>query len=260
MRLCCRHCRGVALAVAVLLTGCGSAATSTVVGGASAPLTRIRASVPRTEAAATAQTASTAVLASPEGSVSSTGDLRFAGPDVSLVNAVSVRSGPPIRSAQILIGKTLYVRYLTPTGSPPAWSQGTAPQVYSYLGIVQPTALTGFRGQVRVVGDTVVGGTPVTEYALSLPAAVEVLGAAGSSTKAIRTRPFGLDLWLNRAGQIVRTRATQVAVGPGRTVTSTTTVTLSRFGEPVSIDPPTDVVTSPGGVGQSLSTLGGPSA
>ena len=179
--------------------------------------------------------------------VLSSGDVEFTGTKVSLVTRVTAtQSGDAPTSEQIAIGRNFYIRYVPPSPSVPPgrWSKGKTRQPYPYLGVVEPVALAQYRGPVKTVGTARVNGLPSTEYALSFPAEVRSLPIKGNKTQHISVRPFVVDVWLNRAGQIVRTSARQVATDNGSTVKSSTMVTLSRFGEPVHIVAPQPLVPS----------------
>ena len=89
-----------------------------------------------------------------------------------------------------------------------------------------------------------VNGRPATEYALSIPAESHILPLPGSKSQYLPVRPFSLDVWLNRSGEIVRTTAVRIAEDNGETYKSRTMVTLSRFGEPVHIIAPEPATSS----------------
>ena len=231
--------------VATLVTASASAGASPVSVHSPSVLARIRASVARTERAGTAHFV-TKVSASPlsrPGSVqhlTTVGDIQFSRPNVSLVTSVaSPSSTPSLKTAQIYLGKALYIRYLNPEGAPSShWSHGVSGHFYPYLGAVEPAALVHAQGPVKTVGINVIDGHPATEYAVAVPAITDSLAVPGSKTQYIEVRPFILDVWLNRSGVIVCTSATQIATGNGSIVSGRTVITLSGFGEPVHISAP----------------------
>ena len=147
-------------------------------------------------------------------------------------------------SEQIIIGKTFYIRYVNPALAPGPWSKGTTRQPYPYLGVVEPRALAMYRGSVRTVGITSVDGQPATGYALSIPGTDSLEPLPQARTQHITVKPITLEVWLDRSGRIVRTFAVTVVEDGTRTVTSKTTVTLSRFGEPIHIVAPQPLVPS----------------
>ena len=161
-----------------------------------------------------------------------------------MIRVTSAASSDSPLSDQIAIGKDFYTRYVSPSGAPAPWSKGTTRQPYPYLGVVEPVALADYHGPVKLVGTNVVNGSPATEYALSFPAENHVLPVTGVKTQHLTTRPFTLDVWLNRAGEIVCTTAVQIARDNGTTYRSRTMVTLSRFGEPLHIVGPRHLASS----------------
>ena len=173
------------------------------------------------------------------------GDVQFAGTKVSLVTRISSTfSADSPTSEQIAIGRNYYIRYVPPSNAPGSWSKGKSRQSYPYLGVVEPVALTRYHGPVKVAGTGRVNGLPATEYALSFPAEVRSLPITGNKTQHLGVKAFVADVWLNRAGQIVRTSARQVAIDNGSTVIAARKVTLSRFGEPLHIVAPQPLVSS----------------
>jgi hypothetical protein len=248
--------RGVAVlvVVAVFLVGCGSATASdrsdAVARG------RITAAVGRTEASGSAHlvtvsdTSGTASAGSPTSGVAthllSEGDIRFAGPDLALTT--TVRSGgaaasPP--TTAVYVGRHLY---LSAGPGPDAWVRATYRRPYPYLGAVQASALATTTGPVRTAGSGRVDGEPATRYLVQMPGSSDTIALTNSRNQPydaqLHIAPFVLTVWLDRAGRIVRTQATQTVTysRSTRVVVERSETTLSDFGEPVEISAPSTSV------------------
>ncbi len=242
---------GLTLMAATMLAACGSANTSKSPGSPAA-LARIRGAVLRTESAGSAHFVTTSDTSATfvQGSATKTqsdhiavvGDLRFPGPDVSLTS--DVRTGvssasPPVK--QIDIGTTTYLNTSPSTSS---WVRGTLHHPYPYLGAVETKVLETTEGPVSTAGTRAVGGQSTTEYLVAVPASTSKTELTNSKNQPydveIKTAPFVLSVWLDRAGRIVRTQATMTVTqsrSAGSAVQSITT-TLSDFGEAVQIVAP----------------------
>ncbi|HVC66193.1 MAG TPA: hypothetical protein VND44_01195 [Acidimicrobiales bacterium] len=241
------------------VSACGtpaSSATSTAPGVNAGPLARIRASVGVTEAAGTAHfvTASTVqqVARSNPGGVqrsAGTGDVRFAGPDIETVTATVRPTSPQTPSTKVLrIGNSVYDYVSTPSGDRWTRSNISARNV-NYLGAVAPSSLADANGPVTVVGTSSVDGRPAVEYGVPTPGTTSSPSVSGLVEEHITVAPFVAHVWLDATGRIVRTSAslsTTVTPAPGgsgpavpsSSYTSTLTVTLSDFGEPVHLSRP----------------------
>lgn len=239
-------------ALAVLVAGCGSSAAVHGSGSADA-LGRIHAAVGRTEAAGSAQIVSITDTGGGSGGVASgstagqtyhmasIGPISFAGPDLAVTRTVTSATGTSPATSAIYLGNTLY---LNPSSSPDGWVRTNVHEGYAYLGPVQTSALTTTKGPVTVVGSGVVAGQAATKYLVPIPASTQTVPLTNSKNQpyedAIHIAAFALSVWLDRAGRIVRTQATQVATSPQspKGVVETSTTTLSDFGEPVQITAP----------------------
>lgn len=134
---------GISALVGLLLAGCGSSA-STNSSGSSTALRRINAAVARTEAAGSAhlvtvsdtsgQSSSGSSGAGASSHLTTVGDIRFAGPDLTLTTtARSGNSATSTNGTAIHIGGDLYVS----AGSDPhGWIKVPSRQRYPYLGAV----------------------------------------------------------------------------------------------------------------------------
>ncbi len=240
-------------ALAVLVAGCGSSAAVHGSGSADA-LRRIHAAVGRTEAAGSAQLVSITDSHGGSGGVASRstagqayhlasiGHISFAGPDLVVTRTVTSANGTSPTTSAIYLGNTLY---LNSSSRPGGWVRTNVHQGYAYLGPVQTSALTTTTGPVTVAGSGVVGGQPATKYLVPIPASTQTVPLTSSKNQPyddiIHIAPFVLSVWLDRAGRIVRTQATQVATSPQspKGVVESSTTTLSDFGVPVQITAPT---------------------
>ena len=243
---------GIPALVGLLLAGCGSP-SATDSSGSSTALQRIHAAVGRTEAAGSAHLVTAAVTSGPSapGSsaagatyhVTSVGDIRFDGPDLKLTNTVrSGRSGTSETTMSIYIGSNLYMNV---TSDPHSWVRTPYHQGYAYLGPVQTTALTTTTGPVAEVGTGEVDGRPATRYLVPIPGSTRTVALTNSKNQPyhqqFRIAPFVLSVWLDRAGRIVRTQATQKTTRSPASpvVVQNSMTTLSNFGEAVQITAPT---------------------
>jgi hypothetical protein len=236
---------GVALLLALLLAACGSSNISNS-ASSDAALMRIRNAVQRTEAAGTAHLV-TDSLDSGVGSSSANhltivGDIRFAGPDLSLTSTVQTQNSsasPP--EMQVCIGTSLY---LNASSNPGDWVRGTCHQPYAYLGVVPTKALMATEGPVTEVRVQEQDGERTTEYMVPIPASVQSVAATHSNNQPYKIRisvaPFVLSVWLDGAGRIVRTQGTLRATSSRKSGSSVqrTTTTLSDFGKVVHIVAP----------------------
>lgn len=242
---------GITALVGLFLASCGSSsATSGAVS--STALQRIHAAVGLTEAAGSAHlvtVAETSGPSSPSSSapgaadhITSVGDIKFDGPDLKLTNTVQSGSTSTSQSTTaVYIGKTIYMMV---SSDPPKWVQTPYHQRYAYLGAVQTTALTTTTGPVTVVGTGTVDGQPATSYSVPMPGSTKTVALTNSMNQPyqeqFRIAPFVLSVWLDHAGRIVRTQATQqTTLSQGsQIVIEHSTTTLSDFGEAVRISAP----------------------
>ena len=245
---------GTSALVGLLLASCGSSA-STNSSGSSAALRRINAAVGLTEAAGSAHlvTLSDTSGLSPAGSsasdaairLTSMGDIRFSGPDLKLTTTAQSGSSPTSTSKAIYVGRYLYING---SSDQPGWVRAPYHQTYPYLGAVQTTALTTTTGQVTAVGSEDVNGQPATKYLVPIPGSTKTIALTNSKNQPydehLHTAPFVLSVWLDRAGRIVRTEATQkVTISQAsRVAVEKSTTTLSNFGEAIQISAPTNLV------------------
>ena len=240
--------------VGLLLTGCGSAA-STNSSGSSAALRRINAAEGVTEAAGSAHLVTSSDTSGPSSTGSSAtdaaihmtsmGDIRFAGPDLRLTTTAQSGSSAPSTSTAIYVGKYLYINF---SSDQHGWVRASYHQTYPYLGAVQSTALTTTTGPVTAVGSEDVNGQPATKYLVPIPGSTKTIALTNSknqpSDEHLHTAPFVLSVWLDRVGRIVRTQATQkVTISQAsRVAVEKSTTTLSDFGETIQISAPTNLV------------------
>jgi hypothetical protein len=242
---------GISLLVGLLVAGCGS--TSATNGpGSSGALRRIHAAVGRTEAAGSAHLVTVVDTSGPSSATSSAagvadhltsvGDITFDGPDLKLTN--TVRSGDQATSPSttlIYLGATLYANVST---DPHGWVRMPDHQSYAYLGAVQTTALTTATGPVTLAGTAEVDGHPATRYLVPIAGSTRTVALTNSTNQPYHQRfhiaPFVLAVWLDGAGRIVRTQATQETTSSPTSpvVIEHSTTTLSAFVEPVQIDAP----------------------
>lgn len=112
-----------------------------------------------------------------------------------------------------------------------------------------PSSLADANGPVTVVGTSTVDGRPAVEYGVPTPGGTSSRSAAGHVQEHVTVAPFVAHVWLDGTGRIVRTSASiastvtpaagaSVAGGAPSSYTSTLTVTLSGFGEPVHLSRP----------------------
>ncbi len=199
---------GSAPLVVLLVAACRST-TASKSPGSEAALARIKSAVRLTEDAGTAHLAidsdGQATFGRPSAAkkqadhLTVVGDIRFAGPDLSLTNKAQTGNVPaPTRSMSIYIGKDLY---LSASLSPSRWVRGTNRQPYAYLGAVTTKALTTTKGPVTVVGVRSVDGQPATEYLVPIPGAVQTLALTNSNNQPyneqITMAPFIASVWLD---------------------------------------------------------------
>jgi hypothetical protein len=242
---------GISALVGLLLASCGSS-SATNSSGSSTALRRINAAVGRTEAAGSAHletVVDTSRLSSTGSSASgaadhltSVGDIRFDGPDVK----TTVQSGNPAISpitTAIYIGSN---QYTNASSDPHVWVRVSYRQRYPYLGAVQTTALTTTTGPVTMAGSGEVDGQPATEYLVPLPGLTKTVANSKNQPHGvhIHVAPFVLSVWLDRAGRILRTQATEEITGSQASVERITT-TLSNFGEAVQISAPSTSISAP---------------
>jgi len=239
-----------AVLVGVLLAGCGS--SSATDAGSSSALRSINSAVRRTEDAGSAHFVTVSEASGPSSTGSSTartasritsvGDITFDGPDLRITS--TVQSGATATShstTAISIGGNLYMSLASdPTG----WVRSPYHQAYPYLGAVQASALTTTTGPVTVAGAGVVDGQPATRYLVPIRGSTRTVALSNDENQPyhgrFRIAPFVLSVWLDRAGRIVRTQATQVTSSSVRSqvVVEQSTTTLSNFGEAVRISAP----------------------
>lgn len=240
--------------VGLLLAGCGSAA-STNSSGSSSALRRINAAVGLTEATGSAHLVTSSDTSGPSSAgssandaaihLTSVGDIRFAGPDLRLTTTAQSGRSAPSTSTAIYVGNYLYINE---SSDQHGWVRAPYRQTYPYLGAVQTTALTTTTGPVTAVGSDDVDGQPSTKYLVPMPGSMKTSSLTNSKNQPydehINTAPFVLSVWLDRAGRIVRTQATQkVTISPAsRVAVETSTTTLSDFGETIQISAPTNLV------------------
>jgi hypothetical protein len=242
---------GITALVGLLLASCGSS-SATNSSGSSTALQRIHAAVGLTEAAGSAHlvtVADTSGPSSPGSSaagaadhITSVGDIKFDGPDLKLTNTVQSGSTSTSQSTTaIYIGNTIYMNV---SSDPRNWVRTPYHQSYAYLGAVQTTALTTTTGPVTVVGTGKVDGQPATNYLVPIPGSTKTVALTNSMNQPyheqFRIAPFILSAWLDRAGRIVRTQATQETSSSqgSQVVVEHSTTTLSDFGEVVQINAP----------------------
>jgi hypothetical protein len=249
-----RSVMAISALVGLLLAGCGSAA-STNSSGSSNALRRINAAVGLTEAAGSAHlvTISDTSGKSSAGSsanevashLTSVGDIRFAGPDLKLTTTAQSGSSATSTGTAIYVGSYLYI---AGSSDQHGWVRAPYHQTYPYLGAVQTTALTTTTGPVTAVGSEDVNGQPATKYLVPIPGSTKTIALTNSKNQPynehIDTAPFVLSVWLDRAGRIVRTQATQkVTISQAsRFAVEKSTTTLSDFGEAIQISAPTNLV------------------
>jgi hypothetical protein len=241
-----RGVMGISALVGLLLASCGSS-PATNSSRSSTALRRINAAVGRTEAAESAHLATVSDTSGPSAAsaaihLTSVGDIRFAGPDLTLTTTVqSGNSAASTNTTAIYIGSHLYMNV---SSDPHGWVRAPYHQRYPYLGAVQTTALTTTTGPVTVVGTGEVDGQPATKYLVPIPGSMKTIALTNSKNQPydehIRIAPFVLSVWLDRAGRILRTQATQEATSSqaSRFVVEKSTTTLSDFGEAVRINAP----------------------
>jgi len=250
---------GLSLVPAVLLAACGSSGGAPA-AGASAALTSIHRAVARTEAAGTAHlvqsdetrstTGGTSTGAVSEDSLSMVGDIRFAGPDLSLTTTsrsnLSSSTGTPSNSTTTTSSRSVYLdgHLYMAAGQGAVWNELAVRTPFPYLGIVTTHFLATATGPVTDAGHREIDGRATTEYLVPVPGSVRSVALTDSHnrpyTARFTTAPFTLAVWLDGAGRIVRTSGAEVVTSPEPTgtVRATTTVTLSAFGEPVHIVAP----------------------
>jgi hypothetical protein len=245
---------GLVLLSAVGLTACGASGSPSAHGSAAA-LTRIRQSVARTEAAGTAHLAGGSSVSStghrgPTQQILVEGDIRFAGPDLSVTTTIrNTPSSSVVRRTST--GQSIYLGrhvYLGWSGPPATWTEVPFHAPYAYLGVVPTRTLETTTGPVTVGGSQIVDGATATEYSVPVPASVQAIRESDARNRPyeahVHYAPFTLTVWLDGAGRIVRTSGTVVSsmAGTPGTVHQSTTTTLSAFGEPVHIVAPAVVV------------------
>ena len=243
---------------AVGITACGGSTSSTttgVPGVHAAPLTRVRASVGATESAGSAHFVVAATIQPLAGSIPSTvqhtvgaGDVDFVGPDIELATAAQLANvaHPPVTRV-LRIGDSVYV---STASSGIRWVRSyTLAKNVNYLGAVTAGSLVDTNGPVGVLGTTTIDGRPATEFAVALPGETSTQSGSGNGVQHITVAPFVAHVWLDGRGRIVQTSATVVvtvtpppeSLGSAPvpyTYSSTTTATLSKFGEPVHLSRP----------------------
>ena len=245
--------------MAVGITACSGSTTSTTTGAPGAhadPLTRVRASVAATEAAGSAHFVTATTTQSVTGSIPSTvqrtaatGDVDFVGPDIELATGTQLPDTPHPPVTRVLrIGDSVYVS-TAPTGIRWVRSYTLAKNV-NYLGAVTAASLVDTKGPVGVLGTTTIDGRPAIEFAVAMPGGTSTQSGSGIGIQHITVAPFVAHVWLDGRGRIVQTSATVVvtdipppaSLGSSPvpyTYSSTSTATLSKFGEPVHLSRPT---------------------
>jgi len=243
---------------AVGITACSastSSTTTTVPGIHADPLARVRASVGATEAAGSAHFVTATTTQPVTGSIpatvqhtAGTGDVDFVGPDIELATGAQLPNVPHPPVIRVLrIGDSVYVS-TAPTGVRWVRSSTLAKNV-NYLGALEPAQLADTNGPVSVLGTTMVDGRPAIEFAVTMPGGTSTQSGPGGGIQHITVAPFVAHVWLDGRGRIVQTSATVVvtdipppaSLGSSPvpiTYSSTSTATLSRFGEPVHLSRP----------------------
>ncbi len=260
--------RTAAAAVPIALLGlvaaaCGSssAAPTTTTSVARA---RVLAAVARTEAAGTAhmtvvaqshQTDGTGVLQSDvSANITTTGDVRFVGPEVALVittaSTVPSPGGAPTSSPStetahfVQIGRRSYEG----AGAPPvSWIRRSATAPYPLLQVLGVGALRSPSGAVTSRGSAMIDGERTSVYRIDVPDGTETQHDSGSAgqVRHMSSAPYTLTVWLDPDGRIVRASSSVVTIlsptsesGGTTTVRQTQTATLDAFGAPVHIAAP----------------------
>ena len=255
---------------AAALAACSSSGTMAPPGSAAA-LARVRQAVARTEDAGTAHLVQYTVTRSTLGGTSTqpvsedsfavVGDIRFAGPDLSLTitsrsalpssassssSSSSTAPGTPSTTTSTSSSQSVYLGRHLYEGVPPGpvWTDEGARAPYAYLGAVPTRYLETVQGPVTVAGHRQIGGRPTTEYLVPVPRSEHDVPLTDSSnhsyTARFTTAPFTLAAWLDDAGRIIRTSGSEVITSsrPAGTVRETATTTLSAFGGYVHIAAP----------------------
>jgi hypothetical protein len=253
-RSCTRSVGIAALLLVAPLAACSASETATPPGSPDA-LARIHRSVARTEAAGTAHLDSSSDLTAatskePERRITSVGDIRFAGPDLSITTTIqslpsSIGARTSTTSQAIYLGRHVFF------GSPPpdsTWTETTPHAPYPFVGAVTTQLLEHTEGPVTVVGHGQVDGKAATEYHVPVPASTQAIHESDSHNRPftghVHFAHFVAAVWLDGNGRIVRTSATVVATSSQNrgAVRQSSTTTLSAFGEPVHIVAPSVVV------------------
>jgi len=250
------RCLVVTMAVGVTACGASTSSTTTAVPGVHAdPLTRVRASVGATEAAGSAHFVTATTTQPVTGSIPATvqhtvgtGDVDFVGPDIELTTGAQLPDVPHPPVTRVLrIGDSVYVS-TAPTGIRWVRSYTLAKNV-NYLGAITAASLVDAKGPVSVLGTTTIDGRPAIEFAVAMPGETSTQSGSGDGIQHITVAPFVAHVWLDGRGRIVQTSATIVvtdtpppaSLGSAPvpyTYSSTSTATLSKFGEPVHLSPP----------------------
>ena len=244
----------VAIFALLVVAGCG-ATTAAPQGIHADSLSRIRAAVGITEATGSAHFVVdieiTRIAPSPQITgqhLVGAGDVHFAGPDIKLVTgAADPPSGDRTRVWGLRIGDAVY-QSTSPTGV--HWQRvDVAAANLDYLGGVTPAALEHASGPVLVLGRATIGGRRTIEYGVALPAGTDSRSGTGTAVQHVTIAPTIAHVWLDATGRIVQTVVTvdatiaSPATGPGgqsvpQHSLSTTTDTLSMFGEPLHLHAP----------------------
>lgn len=243
----------LSVVVSIALAACGTSVTSVASTTASArvdPLTRIRASVGKTESAGTAHFVTNAIIEPGPGSnppgtqnIVGIGDVSFAEPNIEVSYEPSPNTVPntPV-SRTLRIGNSVYTS-TAPIGIHWVHSTVLAKNV-NYLGALTPAALVNAKNPVVTVGPALIDGNETVEYSVAISGSTTTLSAPSGAEAHSTVAPFVAYVWLDAMGRIIQTRATITATEtssaglPGSvsktnttTSTSTSTTTLSRFGE-----------------------------
>jgi len=232
---------GLCLSVAGLaLSACGTSA-----GGTSASARALHAAVSITERQGTAHFASMNRIRSRPGNqgtitVSTVGDVRFQGPAATYTTTVTSPGHPVTPVPGVVLGRDLYLGL--GGANEPMWHHTHLTSDYAVFGIATVHQLLAADASVTEVGRTTLGDDPATEFIVHDPG-----GPIGQAyiTPAATVEPFELQVWVSRQGCIVQVAAVQMVVrnSPHFEATSSTTVTLSGFGEPVTIVAPSPTAT-----------------
>ena len=171
---------------------------------------------------------------------SQVGDVRFQGPEATFTTTVTSPGDPTIPVPSVLVGHDLYTGL--GAGTEPMWNRTRLTHDYAVFGVVTTQGLASAGASVDDGGRTMLAGRTVTEFVVH-----ESGGSIGTtSTRSAPTvAPFDTHAWVDARGRIVQVAAVQTTAqrSPHFAAISTTTVTLSGFGEPLSVTTPSTVAT-----------------